>query len=445
MTHWHISESGATIELDPALRGEAMFTVRNGSPATDRVVLAVEPLDGAADTWLTVEDAPGPRRVGPGDSVTYVTTVAVPVDVAAGTYGLQARVYSADTDPSETSITSKRISFTKPGPGGSGRNWRKLWPLLLIPVVLLVGLGAWLALRDSGGSDDEVSTETPDPAAVVVAPVLGTPVAEARTTLEAQGLVVAIEEVDEFGPPGTVVAQQPDAGTSAAPGDTVTIRAVTYHLPSFVSGTADAAAAWLGGKDLASTRTTRTDAAPAGTVLSTTPAAGAEIAPDTTIGLEVSSGPPGLAPYVFYMSLAEANQALSERGLSSDLAPEENSNFARGLVVGQDPLPGMPVPERQPVTLTLASGRTTVPGVVGTCYSEGNSAIYDAGLRVSSVKLAFLTLTIDVPEPYWYTYSFGEVDIQDMFISAVTATGEVDVGTSVGLTLEIRGVACPGR
>ena len=108
----------------------------------------------------------------------------MPVEVPAGTYGPTARVYSADTDPSETSITSKRISFTKLGPGGGGRNWRKLWPLLLIPVVLLVGLRRLGSpYRDSGGSDDDVSTDPPEPAGLVVEPVLGTPVAEARTTL----------------------------------------------------------------------------------------------------------------------------------------------------------------------------------------------------------------------------------------------------------------------
>ncbi len=136
MTHWHISESGATVELDPALRGEAMFTVRNQSPVTDRVVLAVEPLDGAADTWLTVEDSPRPPEGGARRQRHVRHDRRGARGGPGGTYGSSPR----DWPNTQRDVHHQQADqLHEARPGRRRRNWRKLWPLLLIPVVLLVG------------------------------------------------------------------------------------------------------------------------------------------------------------------------------------------------------------------------------------------------------------------------------------------------------------------
>jgi hypothetical protein len=52
MGNWQIGESATALALDPQGQGEVTFTVTHASTATDRVVLTVHPLDGAADGWF---------------------------------------------------------------------------------------------------------------------------------------------------------------------------------------------------------------------------------------------------------------------------------------------------------------------------------------------------------------------------------------------------------
>src|SRR5262245_30766273 len=110
MGNWQIGESGTAFALDAEGRGEVTFTVTNASTAADRAVLTVHPLDGAADGWFTVTEPM--RPVAAGASAVFPVAVAVPPGVATGTYGFQGVAYSADTDPSETSATSKRVALT---------------------------------------------------------------------------------------------------------------------------------------------------------------------------------------------------------------------------------------------------------------------------------------------------------------------------------------------
>jgi hypothetical protein len=311
LTNWYISESTTSVDLDEDGRGEVVFTVKNGSTDADRVVFTVEALDGAAKDWITLPETDGAKTVPAGESVTYLAVVAVPATAPAATYGFQARVYSANADPSETSATSRRITFEKPLPATPTKGDRSMrWPYLAIPVALLViAVGLWLVLR--GGKDDDVATrhdrpvEVPDPVApdsvvpdsvvsdpmVTVAAVIGKPLAEAQAALEAQQLKVVANENDQSGTPGIVLAQEPAQGGTVAPGDTVTLTVVTYHLKDLVGLTADQATNWLNGKGLTATRTTRTDSSAAGTVFATHPAANAVLNPGDTVALDVSSGP----------------------------------------------------------------------------------------------------------------------------------------------------------
>jgi hypothetical protein len=79
-------------------------------------------------------------------SVVYRVAVAVPPGTAAGTYAATGVVYSADTDPSESSATSKRIELvvaTARPAAGAPR-----WPYLVavLAVVLVVGVVAAIVL-----------------------------------------------------------------------------------------------------------------------------------------------------------------------------------------------------------------------------------------------------------------------------------------------------------
>ena len=134
MSRWQIGESGPSVALDGRGRGEVTFTVTNVGSAQDRSMLTVTPLDGAAAGWFQVEEPQ--RLVAPGASVVYPVEIAVPPAVPAGTYGLQAVAYSADTDPSQSSVTSKRTSGALTRAARPARTPRWLW--VLIAVVLLI-------------------------------------------------------------------------------------------------------------------------------------------------------------------------------------------------------------------------------------------------------------------------------------------------------------------
>jgi hypothetical protein len=98
-------------------------------------MLAITPLDGAAAGWFEVEEPQ--RLVAPGASVVYPVEIAVPPDVPARTYGLQAVAYSADTDPLESSVTSKRISVVLTREAQASRRPRWLW-IVIAAVVLII-------------------------------------------------------------------------------------------------------------------------------------------------------------------------------------------------------------------------------------------------------------------------------------------------------------------
>lgn len=135
LSRWQIGESGASVALDDRGRGEVTFTVTNVGEAQDRSMLAITPLDGAAAGWFVVEE---PQRVvAPGASVVYPVDITVPPEVPAGTYGLQAVAYSADTDPQASSVTSKRISLALTRAAVPRRAPRWLW-LVVAAVVLLI-------------------------------------------------------------------------------------------------------------------------------------------------------------------------------------------------------------------------------------------------------------------------------------------------------------------
>jgi len=177
VTTWQIGESGTTVQMKDG-SGAVTFTVTNPTDVEDRVVLTVTPLDGAAAEWFTVER---PQRTVDGHgSVVISVTVSVPPDTAAGTYAFQGVAYSADSDPSESSATSKRIEVPvgTPVPPQHGPRWPYL--VAALAVVLVVGVVAFLLTRggDAEATHDPPQTTTtsnppttPQPTVTVVPPI----------------------------------------------------------------------------------------------------------------------------------------------------------------------------------------------------------------------------------------------------------------------------------
>lgn len=157
MTNWQIGESGTGVTIDAQGRGEFTNTVTNAGPQQDRAVLTITPLDGAAAGWFVVEEPQ--RAVPPGESVVYRVVVTVAPGTAPGDYACQPVVYSADSDPSESSATGLRqlikVPETAPPPPGFPK-----WAFLVIAAVVLIVAGVlWKVLSGGGGLE---ATERPE-------------------------------------------------------------------------------------------------------------------------------------------------------------------------------------------------------------------------------------------------------------------------------------------
>ena len=158
MSTWQIGESGTEVKLDAQGRGQITFTVTNTGTAQDRSVLTITPLDGAAESWFTVEE---PQRAVPAEqSAAYTCDVLADPSVAPGTYAMQAVVYSADRDPGETSATSRRVTIVKEQPAEppKGTPW---WAFLVVAVILLIVI-AVIAFFVFGGDDGFENSEPPE-------------------------------------------------------------------------------------------------------------------------------------------------------------------------------------------------------------------------------------------------------------------------------------------
>jgi hypothetical protein len=160
-TTWRITPGTDRVQLGAERQADITFTVTNDGPVDDRAVVDMVPGDPAERAWFAVAE---PQRLVPrGASVPFLVHMAVPPGVPPGARWVQARVYSADTAPEESSMLSDRVTFDVPGAmpvaAGSGKRW--LW---LIPVAVLVlavlGVGAFLALRSGDTPDSQPAAQS---------------------------------------------------------------------------------------------------------------------------------------------------------------------------------------------------------------------------------------------------------------------------------------------
>lgn len=212
-TDWAVTTVTERVKLDSQRKASTTFTVSNPGPAPDRAVFDVEPGEGAAEDWFTV-DSPQ-RIVQGGASVSYVVETSVPTGTPDGTYSFQARVYSADIPPEENSKLSGRITFDLVNPKPKPKPPWKLIAIIAAAVVVL-GIVAWLVFGGGG--------------TVAVPDVKGKTEADAVATLQAAKLSVSIRHKQN--PAGNgVIVQDPAAGVEADEGSTVAIQVAVNLTP----------------------------------------------------------------------------------------------------------------------------------------------------------------------------------------------------------------------
>ena len=161
-----------------------------------------------------------------------------------------------------------------------------------------------------------------------------------------------------------------------------------------------------------------------GRVIEQSPSAGTQMAPGSSVGLTVSSGPPqATVPNVTGMTQSAAQTFItSAAGLTvGAIVQQDSESVPVGQVISQNPSAGTQVVAGSPVSLTVSSGppKTPVPNLTGMTQSAAQTAIADAGLTMGTI----------VPQPST-TVPAEQVISQDP-----PAETQVTQGSSVSLTV----------
>jgi beta-lactam-binding protein with PASTA domain/tRNA A-37 threonylcarbamoyl transferase component Bud32 len=210
--------------------------------------------------------------------------------------------------------------------------------------------------------------------------VIGRNAEQATTFLEAFGLRVTLEEVeDPDAEPGTVVEQSPAQGTVLEPGDE--IRLVVATGPAQVSvpdvtgqplaearASIEAAGLTVGG-----TSEEPSSQVSEGNVIRSEPGAGAGVEPGSPVQLVVSSGPDQVeVPNVVNQTEDAAISRLEGRGLDVTVQTESVPPGSRndGRVIRQDPAGGM-VDPGSTVTIVVGVAEETTTTTAGDEEASG--------------------------------------------------------------------------
>jgi eukaryotic-like serine/threonine-protein kinase len=193
-----------------------------------------------------------------------------------------------------------------------------------------------------------------------------------------------------------VVGTDPEAGVEQLRGSEVelVVSAGRPTVPAIMAGTDVAiATATIEDADLSAVTGADQefdDSVPAGAVLRTDPAAGAELTVNASVTLILSAGPrPIVVPQVTGKSQPEAEQALEEAGFT--IGPVTRTFDARaepGTVLRTEPTVGGTAARGSAVAVTVADS-ITVPDVRGRSTKDAIAAMRDAGFSVTVGDPAF--------------------------------------------------------
>ncbi len=156
-------------------------------------------------------------------------------------------------------------------------------------------------------------------------------------------------------------------------------------VPNVVGQTQAAAttAITTAGLALGTVTTQSNPTVPAGTVISQNPTAGTNVVAGSAVNLVVSSG--ALVPNVVGQTQAAATTAITTAGLAlGTVTTQSNATVAAGTVISQNPTAGTNVVAGSAVNLVVSSG-ALVPNVVGQTQAAATTAITRAGLALGTV------------------------------------------------------------
>ena len=365
--------------MQPIVAGEELGLLE---PVIDRVG-AIDPNDrypDAATMRQAISDAadalppPGPLLLaGMIDRADPHPTRAAPVQAAP----------LFDQDAVDARASELRIE-TEPDRKRSTPGERRLVPWIVAVVLIVIAGLAFGALA-------QVSSA----AAVSIPGLRGLTTAQAIAAARAQGLTATVAATRAApDPKGTVIEQSPGAGAfSSSRRVTLVVSSgpAPVAVPKIVNVTWDQAKQALDGAGLiyAATPTTQyDDTIVAGNVISVTPAPGAQIAPDGTVKVVVSSGhAPVQIPDVSNLSYADAVSALTAKNFKPRRADtdEFSDTVAAGNVTRTEPAIGANAPFGSEVVVHVSKGPdlVLVPSVFGMTFTDAFNYLAQFGFQTS--------------------------------------------------------------
>jgi serine/threonine-protein kinase len=253
-------------------------------------------------------------------------------------------------------------------------------------VPLLIALAAvaagWVLYNQF---QEEIARSEP----VAVPLVEGMPEDEAVARLRRAGFTVDVQRAaTNEQAPGIVFEQSPREGTRLARGEDVTITVSTgppkVAVPNVVGRPFARATEMLRDAELRWRTTEVFSAKPAGEVLAQNPPGGTDVEKATVVRLRVSKGvETSTVPDVLNQSQESAEAELRGAGFAVDAVAVE-SNAEAGLVVDQEPNPGVEAEKGSTVVIEVSEGPAlaTVPDVVGSERNVAREALRSAGFQV---------------------------------------------------------------
>jgi serine/threonine-protein kinase len=224
--------------------------------------------------------------------------------------------------------------------------------------------------------------------------VINLSVEQAQRKVEAAGLgfEVGSKEYSETVTAGAVISTDPSPGTNILKDGTVVATVSRgperYQVPVLRGMTLAEAEAALEQTNLSRGGVTERfhESVAEGVVLKSDPATGTEVKADAAIDLVVSKGPrPIEVPDFTGRSGARAEQVLTDRGFSVEVAEEHDETVPAGKVVSQTPSGGT-LFRGDSVQLVVSKGpvMVQVPEVQGVGVEEAIRRLEEAGFKVAT-------------------------------------------------------------
>jgi serine/threonine-protein kinase len=188
----------------------------------------------------------------------------------------------------------------------------------------------------------------------------GDSVPQAMAALRAAGLTVA-PVPKKVGVPsdphiGAFAGTEPQAGTSVAENKPVYVDQVAgLGLADLHGQNIQTIQGWAGQHNISLQVTQQDNSAPAGTILSQTPAPNSVIQPGQTVTVTVSNGPPGIQiPDVQGQDCGQAQQQLQQMGFTN--VTQQQGWFQKNKAMSTNPGAGQTVPADTPITVQCGWG-----------------------------------------------------------------------------------------